>query len=99
MPVSDLNWVLQFSTAFCYFISMCVILIFVHLYAFVCMSTILDVFASDITVAFSLTWKGLGIMLITLSGWFDLVMGSDVYNADGGSIYNIQLQHQQSYLL
>ena len=61
---------------------MCVILIFVHVYAFVCMSAILDVFVSDISVAFSLTWKGLGIMLMTLSGWFDLVMGSDVYNSN-----------------
>ena len=26
----------------------------------------------------NLTWKGLGIMLMTLSGWFDLVLGSDV---------------------
>ena len=26
----------------------------------------------------NLTWKGLGIMLMTLSGWFDLVLGLDV---------------------
>ena len=63
------------------------------------MSSILDVFVSDITVVFSLTSKGLGIMLMTLSGWFDLVMGSDVYSVDGLSIYDIQLQHQQCQLL
>ena len=26
----------------------------------------------------NLMWKGLGIMLMTRSGWFDLVLGSDV---------------------
>ena len=26
----------------------------------------------------NLPWKGLGITLMTLSGWFDLVLGSDV---------------------
>ena len=49
---------------------------YVHLY--ICMSATLVVFVLDINVAFSLIWKGLGIMLMTLSGWFDLVMGSDV---------------------
>ena len=87
---SHLNWVLQFSSAFCNFTSMWVIL----MCTFVCMSAILDVFVSDINVAFSLTWKGLGIMLMTLSGWFDLVRESYVYNVDGLSIYDIQLQHQ-----
>ena len=42
------------------------------------MSAILVVFVLDINVAFMLIWKGLGIMQMTLSGWFDLVMWSDV---------------------
>ena len=67
---------------------MCVILIGVHLYAFTCMSAILDLFISDINVAFNLTWEGLGIMLITASAWFDLVMES--YVSYRGVIY---LQH------
>ena len=38
----------------------------------------LDVFVLDINVALNLTWEGLGIVLMTLAGWFDLVLGSDV---------------------
>ena len=64
--------------AFCYFISMCLILIFVHLQVVAGMSVMLDVFVLDINVALNLTWKGLGIVLMTLAGWFDLVLGSDV---------------------
>ena len=57
---------------------MCVILIFVHLHVVACMSAVLDVFVLDINVALNLTWEGLGIMLMTVAGGFDLVLGSDV---------------------
>ena len=66
------------SFTFCYFIRICMILMCVHLHAFVCVSAILDEFVFDINVAFNLTWEGLGILLMTLSVWFDLVAGSDV---------------------
>ena len=56
---------------------MCVILMFVHLQAFACMSAMLDVFVLDINVALNLTLEGLGIILMTHSGWFDFVLGSD----------------------
>ena len=48
-------------SAFCYFISMCVILIFVDLHVFPGMSAILDVFVLVIKVAFSLAWELLGL--------------------------------------
>ena len=57
---------------------MCAIFICVYLYAFACMSVVLGVFVLNINVAFNLTWERLGIMLMTLSSWFDLVLGSDV---------------------
>ena len=62
-------------SAFCYFISMCLILIFVH-YAG-CGSCVCNAgcICSRYQCCLNLTWKGLSIMLMTLSGWFDLDWG------------------------
>ena len=54
------------------------ILISVTLYAFACISAILDVLVLYINVAFNLILEGLGITPIKLPRWFDLVMGLDV---------------------
>ena len=42
------------------------------------MSAMLDVFCSRHQCCLNLTWKGLGITLMILAGWVDLVLGSDV---------------------
>ena len=42
------------------------------------MSAMLDVFVVRYQCCLNLTWEGFGIMLMTLTGWFDLVLGSDV---------------------
>ena len=57
---------------------MCFILILVHLQFVAGMSAMLDVFVVRYQCGLNLTWKGFGIMLMTLTGWFDLVLGSDV---------------------
>ena len=62
----------------CYFISMCFILILVHLQFVAGMSAMLDVFVVRYQCCLNLTWEGFGIMLMTLTGWFDLLLGSDV---------------------
>ena len=53
------------------------------LYKYICsfvagMSAMLDVFVVRYQCCLNLTWEGFGIMLMTLTGWFDLVLGSDV---------------------
>ena len=78
----------------CYFISMCFILILVHLKFVAGMSAMLDVFVVRYQCCLNLTWEGFGIMLMTLTGWFDLVLGFGCYNVDGLSIFDILLQHQ-----
>ena len=57
---------------------MCFILILVHLQFVAGMSAMLDVFVVRYQCCLNLTWEGFGIMLMTLTGWFDLVLGSDV---------------------
>ena len=66
------------TVAVCYFMSMCFILILVHLQFVAGMSAMLDVFVVRYQCCLNLTWEGFGIMLMTLTGWFDLVLGSDV---------------------
>ena len=49
---SDLKlWSFSLCSAFCYLVSMCVILIFIYLHVVACMSAMLDVFVLDINVA------------------------------------------------
>ena len=55
--------------------SMCFILILVHLQFVAGMSAMLDVFVVTYQCCLNLTWEGFGIMLMTLTGWFDLVWG------------------------
>ena len=57
---------------------MCFILILIHLQFVAGMSAMLDVFVVRYHYCLNLTWEGFGIMLMTLTGWFDLVLGSDV---------------------
>ena len=54
---------------------MCFILLFVHLQFVAGMSAMLDVFVVRYQCCLNLTWEGFGIMLMTLTGWFDLVWG------------------------
>ena len=54
------------------------ILLLVHLQFVAGMSAMLDVFVVGYQCCLNLTWEGFGIMLMTLTGWFDLVLGSDV---------------------
>ena len=53
------------------------------LYIYMYMPAILHVLVIDINVALILTWEGLGIMLMTLRSWFDLVLGLNVYTVNG----------------
>ena len=87
------NWVLHLQLQFCYFISMCFILIFVHLQLWLlCLQCWM--YCTRYQCCLDLTWEGLGIMLMTLSGWFWPCLGVGCYNVDGLSIYDILLQHQ-----
>ena len=65
---------------------MCFILILVHLQFVAGMSAMLDVFVVRYQCCLNLTWEGFGIMLMTLTGWFDLVLGVGCYNVDGLSL-------------
>ena len=56
-------------------VCMCFILILVHLQFVAGMSAVLDVFVVRYQCCLNLTWEGFGIMLMTLTGWFDLVWG------------------------